>query len=141
MTNTTINKTFFLKASRKKVWEFLTNKDKMGQWFFTANEDLAENQEYELFEIEDDGNRIKRCWGKVLEMDKPSKLVYTFTIAPLEGTMTTVTWKLEQVLGSTRVTLTHEGIDKAAGEAASALLMALDAGWDRHIAKMREAVS
>ncbi len=141
MTNTTINKIFFLKASRKKVWEFLTNKDKMGEWFFTANEDLVENQEYELFEIEEDGNRIKRCWGKVLEMDKPSKLVYTFTIAPLNGNMTTVTWKLEQVLGSTRVTLTHEGIDKAAGDAASALLMALDAGWDRHIAKMREAVS
>ncbi len=55
--------------------------------------------------------------------------------------MTTVAWQLEQVLGSTKVTLTHEGIDKAAGEAASALLMALDAGWDRHIAKMREAVS
>ncbi len=141
MTNTTITKIFFLKASRKKVWEFLTNKDKMGEWFFTANEDLAENQEYELFEIEDNGNSIKRCWGKVLEMDKPSKLVYTFTIAPLNGNMTTVTWKLEQVLGSTRVTLTHEGIDKAAGEAASALLMALDSGWDRHIAKMREAVS
>ena len=141
MTNTTINKTFFLKANRNKVWEFLTNKDKMGEWFFTANEDLAENQEYELFEVEEDGNHIKRCWGKVLEMDKPSKLVYTFTIAPLNGNMTTVTWKLEQVLGSTRVTLTHEGIDKAAGEAASALIMALDAGWDRHIAKMREAVS
>ncbi len=81
MTNTTINKTFFLKANRNKVWEFLTNKDKMGEWFFTANEDLAENQEYELFEVEEDGNRIKRCWGKVLEIDKPSKLVYTFTIA------------------------------------------------------------
>ncbi len=47
--------------------------------------------------------------------------------------MTTVTWLLEEALGGTRLTLHHEGIGAAAGDAAHSLLMALDAGWDAHL--------
>ena len=138
MTNATISKTVFFKASRETVWEYLTDKDKMGEWFFFANADLAEGSNYEFFDKQEDGSHIKRCWGKVLEMQKPSRLVYSFTIDMLGGNMTTITWNLEEVAGGTKLSLSHQGIEKAAGEAALAILTALDAGWDRHFGKLRQ---
>ena len=73
-------------------------------------------------------------------MEPPSVLVYTFTIKPLNGVMTTVTWTLEEIYGGTKLTLEHEGLD-AAGSAALGLLAALDAGWDRHLGGLRECCS
>ncbi len=76
--------------------------------------------------------------GTVPEIERPSLLSYTFTIKPVNGAMTTVTWQLEDAHGSTILTLRHAGIDKAAGAAALGLLMALDAGWDKHLACLQQ---
>lgn len=141
MTDAIINKSVFFAAPRETVWAFLTEKDKLAQWFHPAESDLRENQDYALIHKEDDGSITKQCWGTVLEMDKPSRLVYTFTIKPLGGAMTTVTWTLEEAHGGTKLSLEHEGIGAAAGEAAMGLLMALDAGWDKHIASLRSATA
>ena len=55
--------------------------------------------------------------------------------------MTTVSWTLEEAAGGTRVTLVHEGVGEAAGEAALGLLTALDKGWDEHFLKLRSLVA
>lgn len=138
MSNTTINKTIFYTASREVVWAFLTEKEKLAKWFHPANNDLVEGQDYALVD-KDSGQKL--CWGNVLEMDKPSKLVYTFTIIPLDGAMTTVTWTLDEIAGGTRLSLKHEGISEAAGEAAMGLLLALDKGWDDHLNSMRAVLN
>ena len=137
----TITKTVFFKASRETVWSFLTEKDKLAIWFHPAENDLAEGQPYALVGQSDDGSTTKMCWGNVLEMDPPSRLVYSFTINPLGGELTTVTWTLEEVHGGTKLSLQHEGIGAAAREAALGLSMALDAGWDKHFASLREALN
>ncbi|MEM9107700.1 MAG: SRPBCC domain-containing protein, partial [Pseudomonadota bacterium] len=77
------------------------------------------------------------CWGTVLQMDAPAKLVYSFTIGPLDGAMTTVTWTLDEVGDGTRLTMQHEGLDKV--DAPFGLIMALDKGWDEHLGKLRGA--
>lgn len=141
MTDAIINKSVFFAAPRETVWAFLTEKDKLAEWFHPAESDLAENQDYALIHTDDDGSITKQCWGTVLEMDKPSRLVYTFTIKPLGGAMTTVTWTLEEAHGGTKLTLEHEGIGAAADEAAMNLLMALDVGWDKHLASLRSAIA
>lgn len=141
MTNSTITKSVFFAAPRETVWAFLTEKEKLALWFHPAEEDLAEHQEYVLIQKADDGSVTKQCWGTVLEMDMPSRLVYTFTIKPLNGEMTTVIWTLEECWGGTRLSLTHEGIEKAAGDAAMGLLMALDAGWDKHLSRLRSVTA
>lgn len=134
---TTINKSIIIAASPETVWEYLTNKDKLGEWFHPARADLQSGQDYEL--ISDDGSNI--CWGAVQDMQPVSQLTYTFTIKPLGGAMTTVTWKLEEITGGTKLSLTHDGISQAAGDAAMGLLLALDAGWDEHMGKMRNALA
>ena len=139
MNNDVISKSVFFSASRETVWSFLTDKDKLGLWFHPAEADLADQQPYALISKDADNNTSKICWGTVLEMIAPSLLKYTFTVKPLGGALTTVTWTLEEVHGGTRLSLTHEGISAAAGEAAMGLLMALDKGWDEHLASLRTA--
>ncbi|WP_306143632.1 SRPBCC domain-containing protein [Roseibium sp. MMSF_3412] len=138
MTATTITKTIFLNAPRTHVWAFLTEKDKLARWFHPAVEDLKEGADYTLLDQHGDMERI--CWGKVLEMKPHERLVYTFTVKPLNGAMTTVRWLLEDAVGGTRLTLVHEGIEQAAGEAAFMMLSALDAGWDEHFGRFRVQV-
>lgn len=132
-----INKSIFFAAPRETVWSFLTDKDKLGLWFHPAEADLSEGQDYALIRTADDGTVTKQCWGTVLEMNAPTHLKYTFTIKPLGGALTNVTWTLEEINGGTKLSLTHEGISAAASEAAMGLLLALDAGWDKHLGSLR----
>ncbi len=136
MTATTITKTIFLATSRETVWTYLTNKDKLGEWFFAADADLVEGKPYALLGDPADSSS-KMCWGEVLSAKAPSFLSYTFTIKPMAGAMTTVKWTLEEAAGGTRVTLVHEGIGEAGEDAALGLLMALESGWDKHLSKLR----
>lgn len=136
MSTTTINKSIFLKAPRETVWAYLTEKDKLGEWFHAADADLTEGKPYALLGDPADSDS-KMCWGDVLSAKKPSFLSYTFTIKPMGGAMTTVSWTLEEAAGGTRVTLVHEGIGEAGAEAALGLLMALEEGWDKHFVKLR----
>lgn len=140
MTNNPLSKSIYLDTSRETVWAFLTESDKLAQWFHATEADLAVGEDYALLEKQDDGSNKKVCWGTVLEAEKPSRLVYTFTFGPLAGAMTTVTWTLEEAFGGTKLSLLHEGIDEAAGEAVKGMLFALDAGWDKHLAKLRTAI-
>ncbi len=136
----TITKTVFLKAPRETVWAFLTEKEKLATWFHPPEDDLAEGRDYALMGDERDGGRTRQCWGTVQHWDPPAKLVWSFTVKPLNGAMTTVTWLLDDVPGGTRLTLRHEGVG-VAGEAALGLLTALDKGWDGFFARLREAAT
>ncbi len=141
MSETKIVKTVFFKAPAETVWSFLTDKEKLGKWYHPAEENLQAGQEYSLLEQNDDGSYRKIVWGKVLEMSAPHHLVQTFCINPLQGNETTITWQLEETLGGTMLTLTHEGIEAAAGEGALGLFCALDAGWDSHFGRLRTNIN
>lgn len=135
MNNSTITKTAFFAVPRETVWAFLTEADKLAQWFHPARQDLQANQDYELYLADnDDGSAL--IWGTVLEWEPPAKLTYTFCITPLQGKETTVSWFLQEFHNGTRLTLTHEGVGEL-GDSALGLLMALDDGWDEHIGKLR----
>lgn len=138
---TTILKTVFFNAPRETVWEFLTDKDKLALWYHPAENSLKEGEDYTLGQKTDDGVTSRQIWGTVLKMDAPSLLIHTFIIAPFAGTETTVTWILEEAAGGTRLSLKHEGIAEAVGEAAPQLLAALDQGWDKHLGDLRTTVN
>ncbi|MFK7992915.1 MAG: SRPBCC domain-containing protein [Granulosicoccus sp.] len=136
MSTTIINKTIFIDAPKETVWDYLTDKNKLGEWFHPATENLEEGKPYTLLGDANDTS-TRMCWGDVLKAIKPLQLSYTFKIKPLGDAVTTVHWTLEDAAGGTRVTLLHEGIGEAAGDAALGLLMALDKGWDEHFGKLR----
>lgn len=141
MTNATLIKTVIFDAPRETVWAFLTEKDQLAKWFHPALADFAEGENYALVGLDDTGVQKKLCWGTVLKMDKPNKLICTFTISPLNGAMTTLTWTLEEIQNGTKLTLHHEGIADAASEAAIGILLALDKGWDEHVGTLRTQVN
>lgn len=138
MTETSrLMKTAVFKASPEIVWAFLTDKDKLGTWYHPGEESLAEGADYKLVSQADDGSKKTIIWGRVLEWVPPTRLVTTFCIDPFGGRDTTITWELSPLAGGTRLTLTHDGIAEAAGEAALPLAMALDKGWDEHLGSLR----
>lgn len=136
----TIHKTAFFAATQEQVWEYLTDKDKLGTWFHPAKENLVEGNDYELLCMTDDGTRVPQIWGKVLKATPYHTLTYTFIIHPFEGRETTVSWTLEPIAGGTRLRLAHKGVSAAAGDKALDLLMALDKGWDKHLNAFRESI-
>lgn len=133
MSNTSIIKTIFIDSSPENVWLYLTDKEKLGEWFHVADVNLDAGSEYQL--LGDEGNKI--CWGRVLEANAPHKLVYTFTHTPLEGIESTVIWELSPTHGGTLLKLTHEGLDNAPSDRLQ-MLISHDKGWDDHFGRLRE---
>jgi hypothetical protein len=74
-------------------------------------------------------------WGKVLVAKPFTQLEYTFSIAPMGDQSSTVRWLLTEVPGGTNLSLRHEGLPQ--GAEAYGLTLALDKGWDDHLARMR----
>ncbi|MEP5759341.1 MAG: SRPBCC domain-containing protein [Litoreibacter sp.] len=131
MTEATLNKSIYLKATPAQVWAYLTEPEKLAIWFHKPSTPLVEG-EYEMFGAES-GDKL--MWGRVLVAEPFSRLDYTFTIAPMAGQMSTVKWRLTEVAGGTNLSLTHEGLPQ--GAEAFDLMLALDKGWDEHLARMR----
>jgi uncharacterized protein YndB with AHSA1/START domain len=128
---TTLQKTIYIKAPKEKVWAYLTDPDKLSIWFHKPKTTITTGS-YEMFGAES-GDRL--MWGDVLISDPFETLRYTFTIAPMGDTNSTVTWTLTEVAGGTRLALLHEGLPE--GEDAFGLTLALDNGWDDHLARLR----
>lgn len=132
MTYTKIEKTIFIKASPSRVWMYLTDKDKLGEWFHPANTQLKKGEPYALMK---DGKKL--CWGTVIEAKKPHRLVYTFTHEWLKGVETTVEWSLSAVHGGTMLKLVHYGFEDAPVDHLDKLC-SHDKGWDDHFSRLRE---
>ncbi|MEW9919460.1 SRPBCC domain-containing protein [Marimonas sp. MJW-29] len=132
MRPTVIEKTLFLKATPAEVWDYLTQPDKLAQWFHAPKAPLAEGAPLEMFGATS-GEKV--IWGDVITARAPEYLEYTFTVGPMGDAVSTVKWTLQEVLGGTRLHLYHDRLPQ--GEAAFGLTLALDKGWDDHLGRMR----
>lgn len=134
MTDATITKSLYIDAAPEKVWDYLTQAEALSTWFHRPEGNLAEGAPFSM--PGEDGAPL--CWGAVEVADAPRRLSYSFTARPMNGLMTQVQWTLTPVGSGTRLELTHSGLT-GAGDGFS-LLVAFDAGWDRHLAGMRTAM-
>ena len=130
----TINKSIFLAANKATVWGFLTEVDKAKTWFHRYDADLEEGRDYKIFG-QDSGSELG--FGTVITATPHDLLEYTFSIGPMSGATSTVKWTLEDAPGGTRLNLEHSGLSDDAE--AFGLILALDAGWDGHLGKLRDA--
>jgi len=131
MTDNVLEKSIYLKASPAQVWAYLTEPEKLAIWFHKPNSVLVEGP-YDMFGVES-GDRL--MWGEVLVAEPFHRLEYTFTIAPMGDRTSIVKWTLDEVAGGTRLSLRHEGLPQGAD--AFGLTLAMDKGWDEHLARMR----
>lgn len=137
MNSSTITKTAYFDVKPDTVWAFLTEKEKLKLWYHHSDKDFSEGGPYELYRLSEDGKKIPQIWGRVLKMETPSKLVYTFSCEAFPNKETTVSCVLKPFANGTQLTLTHEGVVEATGDNALTMLMALDKGWDAHLSSMR----
>ncbi|WP_282095276.1 SRPBCC family protein [Epibacterium ulvae] len=131
MTHTALEKSIYLKATPAKVWDYLTNPEKLALWFHKPQTPLVAGS-YEMFGVES-GDKL--MWGEVLVAEPFTRLEYSFSIAPMAGQSSIVKWTLQEVAGGTKLSLRHEGLP--AGTEAFGLILALDKGWDNHLARLR----
>ncbi len=135
MTESVLQKTIFLRAEPETVWTYLTEPDRLAEWFHKPQRPLAKGQKLEMYGTTSGDLLI---WGDVREARAPEYLEYTFTVKPMGDAVSVVKWTLTPVAGGTRLSLLHEGLPQNAE--AFGLILALDNGWDEHFGKMRTAL-
>ena len=102
-----IERTF--NAPIEKVWDAISNKEAMKQWYF----DLAEFKPEAGFEFQFDGGPEDRRYKhlcKITEVIPGKKLRYSWRYDGYEGN-SFVTWELFAEGDKTRLKLTHEGLE------------------------------
>ncbi len=135
MTKAILQKTIFLRAEPEIVWAYLTDPDRLAEWFHKPERPLAAGQKLEMFGTTSGDLLI---WGEVRVARPPEYLEYTFTVKPMGEAVSVVKWTLEPVAGGTRLALQHEGLPQGAD--AFGLILSLDKGWDEHFGQMRTAL-
>jgi len=132
---TTLSKSIYLRADRETVWAYLTDPEKLAIWFHKPPTALTEGEAYAMYGTTS-GDKL--MWGKVTVAQPFEHLEYSFTIAPMGDATSTVTWRLQEVAGGTRLSLEHG--DLPDGAEAFGLTLALDKGWDEHMGRMRTSL-
>ena len=115
-----------IQAPPEKVWQALTDSEYTTRfWYGSAvSSEWTVGADYRF--TTPDGSRVF-IHGKVLEADRPRRLVQTYntTWPPFDTEReTTMTWELEPHDGGTQLTLTHEGFQEG-----SKLYEQLKQGW------------
>ena len=98
-----------LDAPIDKVWQAITDKDKMKQWYF----DLEEFKPEVGFEFRFNGGSKEKQYlhvCKITEVIPGKKLTHSWTYDAYEGE-SFVTWELFEEEDKTKIKLTHTGLE------------------------------
>lgn len=132
MTNAIIRKSILLRATPEKVWAFLTDPDKLAIWFHRPDKPLLDG----AFQMIGADSAERFMWGEVQIAEPFKRLEYTFEIAPMDSAASLVKWTLTEIDAGTQLSLEHSGLPR--GAEAFDLSLALDKGWEVHMARMRD---
>jgi uncharacterized protein YndB with AHSA1/START domain len=117
----TMEKVFeiYIKTTPERLWEAITNEELRRRYNFGVgvNSDWTPGSRYESFHP---GAGIAIAEGENLEVDPPRRLVQSFNAlwgedVKSEGT-SRVTWEIEQVEDSCRLTVTHDQLREGAND-------------------------
>ncbi len=104
----------YIKTTPEKLWDALTNPDLRSKYNFgvRVESDWTPGSRYEGKAPMGPGSAMPIVEGENVEVDKPRKLVQTFRAlwsdaVKKEGT-SRVTWEIEQVADSCKLTVTHD---------------------------------
>jgi uncharacterized protein YndB with AHSA1/START domain len=117
------------------VWEAITDQEEIRQWLMNGTFEPQIGREFEFW-WEKDGQRMGTTWGKVMEMDKPRKLSYTWDWGS-ESTPggTLVTFYLEPTAAGngTKLRFEHTGFKPGADEN---VFQGAQHGWNSMLPKI-----
>ena len=114
-------------ATIEKVWKAITNKDDMKQWYF----DLSAFEPKVGFEFSFEGGDEKQTYVhlcKITEVIPGKKLTYSWRYEGYEGN-SFVTWELFDEGDTTRLKLTHAGLETFTTDNPSFAKESFAKGW------------
>ena len=98
-----------LNAPVAKVWNALTDREEMKNWYFDIPDfKLDMHHEFNFFEP---GGEKFHHHGEILEIIPERKLKHSWSYPEFSKEKTLVRWELEPVDEYTEVTLTHKGLE------------------------------
>ncbi|SFM68584.1 Uncharacterized conserved protein YndB, AHSA1/START domain [Chitinophaga sp. YR627] len=123
-----------------RVWEAITTKEQMKQWYFDIADFKAElGAEFHFYGIGPEGERFKHLC-KVTEVEENHKLTYSWRYEGFEGA-SLVSFELFSEGDKTRVKLTHAGLETFPQDNASFKKENFVMGWTQLIGtSLREFV-
>ncbi len=97
-------------APVEEVWNALTDKSKMKEWYFDIPDfELGLHNEFNFFEP--GGEKKYHHHGEILEIEPNAKLKHTWSYPEFSKEKTLVKWELEPDGEGTVITLTHKGLE------------------------------
>jgi uncharacterized protein YndB with AHSA1/START domain len=94
-------------APIEKVWQALTDKEKMKEWYFPQLKKFEPVVGFK-FEFADDGSNYKKEW-KVTQVEEEGKLAHSWVYKDYPGS-SEVTFELFEEGNKTKLKLTHTGL-------------------------------
>ncbi|TWV97370.1 SRPBCC domain-containing protein [Chitinophaga pinensis] len=127
-------------APVKRVWEAITTKEQMKQWYFDIIDFKAEKgAEFHFYGIGPEGEKFKHLC-KVTEVTENQQLTYSWRYEGFEGN-SFVSFELFPEGDKTRVKLTHAGLETFPQDNASFKKENFAMGWTQLIGtSLREFV-
>ncbi len=122
----TIQKEKVFNHAIDKVWTAISTGKEISKWFIEADFKPEVGYQYTLTASEENGCTVVK--GEVLEAS-PYVLKYSWMVSDVP-TETIVTWTLEDLGDSTKLTLVHSDIEKYDEQAAAEMMSHFDKGWE-----------
>ena len=118
----------FFEVSKEKVWEAITNTDAMKVWYFDiSNFNLNISTKFSFYE---GGKKEYLHEGEVLKVEVNKLFQHTWLHPEQSKGSSVVTWKIDEVEGKTKVTLTHEGVENFADAGPNFTIANYEMGWN-----------
>lgn len=115
-------------APVEKVWQAITDREEMRQWYFDMPDfEPRVGCTFSFYEPGGANKFLHRC--TISEVVPHKRLRHTWTHPELSKGSSVVTWELEPVGDKTRVTLTHEGVESFADGGADFARANYVEGW------------
>lgn len=122
-----------LNAPVAKVWEAITDRDKMKNWYFDLEEFKPEvGFEFRFYGGKDGREYLHIC--EITEVVPEKKLTYSWRYDGDSG-LSHVTWELFPEGDTTRLVLTHSGIETFSQNNPDLVKENFEAGWNHIIGK------
>lgn len=128
-----------IKESADKVWQALTDKKQMKEWYFDIPDfELKLGSTFNFYEPGDKKEYHHQC---VIKEIVPNKLFsYTWTHPSHSKGESLVTWLLDEKDGITTVALSHSGIENFVDAGPSFSPESYQAGWDGFMSVLKNYV-
>lgn len=127
-----IERTF--NVSAEEIWNALTNRDAMKEWYFDIPDfELTEGKSFSFYESGGDKKFLHT--GEILEVKPLELLKYTWKHPEQSNGTSYVTWQLVPRRDATMVKLTHEDVDRFADAGPEFARENYETGWSEILGK------